>query len=258
MSTYVAPSPFPVFYHRWRIYLNTWKGSVFSSFLLPVMFLLGLGLSLGSYVDSRDVLGVPYADFIAPGLLASTALQIAVSEAAWPILSGFQWVRTYHAMRASPLRPRDIVGGEILWIWLRVATSALGFLIVLALFGVVRTPAGLLTLPAVLLLAVAACAPVLAYSATVTSDNWFAVLIRFAVIPMTLFAGVFFPVEQLPLVARWVAYASPLWHGVELCRAASLSTPTAIGWLGHTAYLVAWAAAGYLLASRRFTRRLTD
>ena len=258
MSTYVAPSPLPVFYHRWRAYVRTWQGSAFSSFLIPVMFLLGLGISVGSYVDSRGVLGMPYVDFIAPGLLASTALQIAVSEAAWPVLAGFQWVRTYHAMRASPLRPVDIVGGEILWIWLRVGTSALGFLIVLALFGVLRSPAGLLALPAALLLAAAACAPVLAYSASVTSDNWFAVLFRFAVIPMTLFAGVFFPVEQLPLAVRWIAYASPLWHGVELCRAAMLSTPTAIGWLGHTAYLAVWAVVGWLLASRRFARRLTD
>jgi len=252
------PSPLPVFVHRWQVYRNTWRGSVFSSFVLPVMFLLGLGLSVGSYVDSNGVLGVPYADFIAPGVLASTAFQMAVSEAAWPILGGFQWVRTYHAMRASPLRPGDMVGGEILWIWFRVATSVTGFLVVLALFGVLRTPLAVLALPAALLLAVASATPVLAYSASIQSDNWFAVLFRFAVIPMTLFAGVFFPVEQLPLIARWVAYVSPLWHGVELCRAATLGMPTAIGWFGHAAYLVAWVVAGYLLASRQFSRRLTD
>jgi lipooligosaccharide transport system permease protein len=257
MSTYVAPSPGPVFYHRWRLYRNTWRGTVFSSFLLPVMFLLGLGISVGSYVDD-SALGMPYAHFIAPGVLASTAFQVAISEAAWPVLGGFRWLRTYHAMRASPLRPVDIVGGEILWIWLRAGTSAAGFLIVLTLFGIVRSPTALLTVPAALLLAVASCTPVLAYSASIPTDNYFAFLFRFAVIPMTLFAGVFFPVEQLPLVARWVAYASPLWHGVELCRAATLGTPTAIGWLGHAAYLALWAVAGYLLAAHRFTRRLTD
>ena len=107
----------------------------------------------------REELGVSYVDFIAPGLLASTAFQVAVSEAAWPVLGGFQWVRTYHAMSASPLRSRDLVGGEILWIWLRAGTSAIGFLIVLALFGVVHSPAGLLTVPAVLLLATASNSP---------------------------------------------------------------------------------------------------
>ncbi|MBX6751525.1 MAG: ABC transporter permease [Micromonosporaceae bacterium] len=257
MSIYVARSPWPVFYHRWRLYLNTWRGTVFSSFLLPVMFLLGLGVSVGSYVDDR-VLGMPYANFIAPGVLASTAFQVAINEAAWPVLGGFKWVRTYHAMRASPLRPVDMAVGEILWIWLRAGTSAAGFLVVLTLFGIVRSPVALLTVPAVLLLAVASCTPVLAYSASIRTDNWFSFLFRFAVIPMTLFAGVFFPVEQLPLVPRWVAYASPLWHGVELCRAATLGTPTAIGWLGHAAYLALWAVVGYLLAAHRFTRRLTD
>lgn len=257
MSTDVAPSPWPVFYHRWRLYLNTWRGTVFSSFLLPVMFLLGLGVSVGSYVDD-SALGLPYAHFIAPGVLASTVFQVAISEAAWPVLAAFQWVRTYHAMRAAPLRPVDMVGGEILWIWLRAGTSAAGFLIVLALFGIVRSPVAVLAVPAALLLAAASCAPVLAYSASIRRDGWFALLFRFGVIPMTLFAGVFFPVEQLPLAARWVAYVSPLWHGVELSRAATLGLPTAIGWLGHAAYLVLWAGAGYLLAVHRFTRRLTD
>jgi lipooligosaccharide transport system permease protein len=258
MSTYVAPSPWPVFYHRWRLYRNTWRSSLGSSLVLPVLFLLGLGVSVGSYVDDRGALGMPYAHFIAPGVLASTVFQLAISEAAWPVLGGFQWVRIYHAMRASPLRPVDLVGGEVLWICVRAATSAAGFLIVLALFGIVRSPTAVLTVPAVLLLAAASCTPVLAYSASITTDNWFAIPFRFVVIPMTLFAGVFFPVEQLPLVARWAAYASPLWHGVELCRAATLGTPTAFGWLGHAAYLAGWGVVGYLLAAYRFTRRLTD
>ena len=253
-----SPSPLPVFQHRWTLYLRTWRGSVFSSFLLPVMFLLGMGLSLGSYVDSRGTLGVPYVDYIAPGLLASTVFQIAIGEATWPILGSFSWVRTYHAMRASPLRPADMVGGEILYIWLRVATSAAGFLIVMALFGVLHSPLAVTTLLVALLLAVASAAPVLAYSASISTDNMFAILFRFAVIPMTLFAGVFFPVTQLPLVLRWLAYASPLWHGVELSRAATLGTATPWPWVWHVGYLAAWAVGGYALARLRFSRRLTD
>ena len=99
------PSPLPVFHHRFVLYLRTWRGSVFSSFLLPVMFLLGMGFSVGSYVDRTGALGVSYVDYIAPGLLASTVLQIAVGETTWPVLGWFSWIRTYHAMRASPLRP---------------------------------------------------------------------------------------------------------------------------------------------------------
>ncbi len=254
----VRPSPLPVFAHRFALYLRIWRGSIFSSFVLPVMFLLGMGLSVGSYVDRGGGLDVSYMDYIAPGLLASTVFQLAIGEATWPVLGGFMWVRTYHAMRASPLRPRDIVGGEILFIWLRALTSAAGFLVVMALFGMVGSPRGLAALPVAMLLAVAACSPVLAYSASITTDNMFAILFRFAVIPMTLFAGVFFPVDQMPTLARWVAYVTPLWHGVELTRAATLGAPTAIGWLWHAVYLAAWAVGGYLLACHRFSRRLTD
>ncbi len=252
------PSPLPVFHHRFVLYLRTWRGSVFSSFLLPVMFLLGMGFSVGSYVDRTGALGVSYVDYIAPGLLASTVLQIAVGETTWPVLGWFSWIRTYHAMRASPLRPADMVGGEILYVWLRTGSSAAGFLIVMALFGTVHSWWAWAALPAGLMLAAAAAAPVLAYSATIKSDNMFALLFRFAVIPMSLFAGVFFPIEQLPEVARWVAYASPLWHGVELCRAATLGTTTALPAIWHVAYLALWAVAGYLLARRQFERKLTD
>lgn len=252
----VQPSPVPVFRHLWTGYLRTWRGTVFSSFVIPIMFLLGIGLSVGSYVDDRGTLGVPYLDYIAPGLLASTVLQLAVNESTYPVLDGFQWVRSYHAMRASPLRPRDIVGGLVLFVWLRAGMAAAGFLLVLAAFGTLHTPLAIATLPIALLLAVAASAPVLAYSSTIKTDNMFSVLFRFAVIPMTLFAGVFFPVEQLPAVARYVAYVSPLWHGVELSRAATLGSATPIDWFWHVAYLAAWAGVGYLLACRQFERRL--
>lgn len=257
MAALLGPA-LPVFNHRWVGYLRTWRGTVFSSFLLPVMFLVGMGVSVGSYVDNAGALGLPYLDFIAPGVLVSTAFQIAVSDSTYPVLGGFLWVRSYHAMQASPVRPRDMVGGEILWLCLRVGTSALGFLVVMLLFGVLHSPWAVTQVLVAALLGVAVGAPVLAYSATVRHDSMFALLFRFAVIPMTLFAGVFFPVDQLPILARWVAYATPLWHGVELSRAASLGSGTAIAWPWHVAYLVAWAGAGYLLAVRQFVRRLGD
>ena len=256
MST--VPSPLPVFEHRLAAYRRVWRGSIFSTFLIPVLMLLGLGFSVGSYVDDAGGLGLPYVDYIAPGLLASTVMQVAISEMTWPVLGGFLWVRTYHGMRASPLRPQDIVGGEALYVALRTGSSALGFLVVMVFAGAVYSWTGVLALPAALLLALAAATPVMAYSATITTDNMFAILFRFAVVPMTLFAGVFFPVDQLPLAARWLAYISPLWHGVELCRSATLGLPTPIPAYWHIGYLAVWALAGYWLACRRFQRRLTD
>jgi lipooligosaccharide transport system permease protein len=256
MST--VPSPLPVFEHRLAAYRRVWRGSIFSTFLIPVLMLLGLGFSVGSYVDAAGGLGLPYVDYIAPGLLASTVMQVAISETTWPVLGGFMWVRTYHGMRASPLRPKDIVGGEALYVGLRTGSSALGFLVVMVFAGAVYSWTGVLALPAALLLALAAATPVMAYSATITTDNMFAILFRFAVVPMSLFAGVFFPVDQLPLVARWLAYISPLWHGVELCRSATLGLPTPLPAYWHVGYLGVWAVGGYWLACRQFLRKLTD
>jgi lipooligosaccharide transport system permease protein len=252
------PSPLPVFEHRLVAYRRVWRGSVFSTFLLPVLFLLGIGVSVGTYVNRAGDLGVPYLDYIAPGLLASTALQVAIGESTWPIMSAFQWIRIYHAMQASPLRPGDLVGGETLYILLRVGLSALGFVVVMAGFGTVHSWWVIAAVPVALLVGAAVAGPVLAYTASIKSDNMFALLFRFGVIPMTLFAGVFFPVEAMPLAARWIAYASPLWHGVELCRGATLGWPLALPVVVHVGYLALWAIGGYALARWRFAKKLTD
>ncbi|MGC5020826.1 ABC transporter permease [Micromonospora sp. DT47] len=236
-------------------YRRTWRAGIFSSFLLPTLTVVGFGLGVGAYVD-QGVDGVRYLDWIVPGLIASTALQVAVGEATWPVFSNFQWIKTYFAQGAAPLRVGDIVAGHLAFVLFRVLATSAAFLLVTGLFGALRTGWAVATLPVVALLCLAVAAPTFAYAAAVTSDSWLAMLFRFAVIPMSLFAGVFFPVESLPGALRWLAYATPLWHAVDLCRAATLGTAPQWSALGHLAYLAAWAAAGWLLAVRVFRRRL--
>lgn len=236
-------------------YRRTWRAGVFSSFLLPVLTVLGFGVGVGAYVD-RGVGGVPYLEWLVPGLIASTALQVAVAESTWPVHSNFKWIRTYHAQAAAPLRVGDIVGGHLAFVLFRVLTSVLAFLLVTALFGALRSPWALAVPAVVLLLGLAVAAPTFAFSAAVPSDSYLALFFRFAVIPMTLFAGVFFPVEQLPGGLRQLAYVTPLWHGVDLCRAVTLGVPPQWSVSGHVLYLAAWSAAGWLLAGRVFRRTL--
>ena len=252
------PSSLPVLEHLLVQYGRIWRGSILSTFVVPVLFLLGMGLSVGAYVDRAGTLGVPYVDYIAPGLLASSVLQLAINESTWPVLGSFEWRRMYFAMQASPLRPRDIAVGQELFIQLRAATAAVGFLVAMVIFGTVHSWWVVATLPVCLLLTAGVSLPVMAFSATIRSDNMFSLIYRFAVIPMTLFAGVFFPVSAMPLVARWVAYASPLWHAVELCRSATLGSPSVGSAVLHVLYLGAWAIGGYLLVRRQFERRLKD
>jgi lipooligosaccharide transport system permease protein len=246
------------FEHRLVAYRRTWRGSVLSSFLLPVLFLLAMGVTVGGYVDRGGTLGVPYLDYIAPGLLASTALQVGVGESTYPVYDGFAWTRTYHSIQATPARVVDIVNGHVAYVLMRVVMAATGFLVVMVLFGAVHSAWAPAAVVAALLTGFASTTPVFAYSATIKSDGLFAVLFRFAVVPMTLFAGVFFPIDTMPTAGRVLAYVSPLWHGVELTRAATLGTATAWGVWAHVGYLALWGIVGYLLTVRCFRRRLAE
>lgn len=250
----VAPALAVLEYHLID-YRRTWRSSMLSSFVLPLLTMVGFGLGVGAYV-AGGVAGVPYLDYIVPGLIASTALQVSIGESTWPVLGNFSWVRTYFAQAAAPLRVADILGGHLAFVGFRVLTSCAAFLLVAAVFGTLHSVWALATLPLVLLIGLAMASPVFAYAASVRSDSYLALLFRFGVIPMTLFAGVFFPVDSLPVALRWLAYASPLWHGVDLCRAATLGIAPQWSVAGHLLYLTGWAVGGWLLARAAFRRRL--
>ncbi|MDF5756694.1 ABC transporter permease [Spongiactinospora sp. TRM90649] len=238
------------------VYRRVWRASAFSMFMLPVLFLAGFGLGVGRYVPALD--GVPYLDWIVPGVLASAAFQIAVSESTYPVFGDFNRVRSYHAMRATPVEPGDMVRGWLAYLLIRAGLAVPAFLAVAALFGALRSPWAAITPLVCALLTVAVAAPVTALAATIGHEQYFALVFRFGMLPMTLFSGVFFPVDRLPAAAVPLAYLSPLWHAVELCRAATLGGsppwPAAV----HVAYLAALAAAGTYLAVRAFGRRLCD
>jgi len=240
-------------------YRRTWRGTTLGSFVLPVLVMLGFGIGVGHFVDAGGRLGhVRYLDYIVPGQLAVGALNTGVFESTWPVLSRFQWVRTYHAMVAAPLRVVDILGGELLFIAIRLVSAAAVFLSVAALFGAVHS-AWALAVPLVCaVLGLAAAAPVHAFAARVDSDSYFMLLIRFVVIPAGLFSGAFFPIAALPEVLRWLAYVFPLWHAVDLSRAATLPGAhlSALAVAGHLAYLCVWAVLGFWLALRAYRRKL--
>jgi lipooligosaccharide transport system permease protein len=240
-------------------YRRTWRGGVVTTFLNPVLFLAAMGLGLGSFVDrgATDTLGgVAYLDFLAPGLLAATCMQVAAGESTYPVMAGIKWIRTYHAMLATPLGVADVLRGQVAFIGLRLLTTAAAFVVVMTLFGAVSSAAVLLAVPAGALTGLAFTTPIVAYSARCENDWAFASLMRFGILPMFLFSGTFFPVEQLPAAFEPVAYVTPLWHGVTLCRHLALGSGTPVGDLGHVAYLAAWVAVGYALAEAGFRKRL--
>ncbi|HZM80160.1 MAG TPA: ABC transporter permease [Candidatus Limnocylindrales bacterium] len=238
------------------LYRRLWQASIFSSFILPIFFVISIGIGVGGYVGQID--GWDYLSYIVPGVLASGAFQTAVGESTFPVMGDFKWSRAYHAMRATPVRIIDMILGWQLYIQIRVFIAAVVFIGVSAVFGAVHSPWVVLTPFICSLLALSVAAPVSAFSAGLDNDSYFSLLFRFVVIPSTLFAGVFFPVAQLPAVVRPLAYASPLWHGVELCRSAMLGVPTPWPVWVHLAYLVALSGLGLWWAWVAYTKRLKD
>lgn len=240
-------------------YRRTWRGSIYTSFLSPLLYLGAMGLGLGKLIDAHGTArlgGVSYLAFLAPGLLAAAAMQAGIEESTYPVLGSVKWRGTYYAAAASPLRPADIFHGHLLFTAMRLAMNSAIFLVVMAAFGAITSPWVLAALPVAVLTGIAFAAPVEAWAITVTKDTSFALVFRFGMIPLFLFSGTFFPVTQLPAWIRPLAYATPLWHGVALCRSLSLGTATLGGTLVHVGYLAALAAVSIAIGQRTYRRRL--
>ncbi|HEY2288417.1 MAG TPA: ABC transporter permease [Streptosporangiaceae bacterium] len=238
-------------------YRRTWRGSIYTSVANPVLYLGAMGLGLGKLVDLHGTArlgGVSYLAFLAPGLLAAGGMQAAMNESTFPVMAAVKWLKTYQAAVATPLRPADLFRGHLLFTALRTLMNAAIFLAVMAAFGAVRSFWVIAALPVCVLTGLAFAAPVEAWVITRDKDTSLSLLIRFVMIPLFLFSGTFFPVTQLPGWVQPVAYASPLWHGVALCRSLSLGTADLGGSLIHVAYLAALTVAG-LLAGQYFYRR---
>jgi lipooligosaccharide transport system permease protein len=255
MSSFtLALRPLEFFFVQYR---RIWRGSAVSSVVTPVVYLLALGVGLGTFVDrSTDLSGdVTYLEFVAPGLMAATAMQIASFESSWPVLSAIKWDRQYHAMLATPLRVRDVMLGHQTYFALRMLlTATIYFLVVLA-FGAVESPLGVLAIPVTVLVGVAFTGPIAAWAAHTQSDASFVAIFRFIILPMFLFSGTFFPISSLPAVLEVVAWLTPLWHGVTLCRDLTLGD-TSPDDLVHLAYLLGFATAGLFAARFTYRRRL--
>ena len=240
-------------------YRRTWRGSIYTSVLSPVLYLGAMGLGLGKLVDAHGTArlgGVSYLAFLAPGLLAAAAMQAGIEESTYPVLGSVKWRRTYYAAAASPLRPADIFHGHLLFTAMRLAMNSAIFLAVMAAFGAIASPWVLAALPVAVLTGLAFAAPIEAWAITVVKDTSFALVFRFGMIPLFLFSGTFFPVTQLPAWIRPLAYITPLWHGVALCRSLSLGTATLGGALVHVGYLAALAAVSIAVGNRTYRRRL--
>jgi lipooligosaccharide transport system permease protein len=241
------------------MYQRTWRASVWSSVFGPLFYLGAMGYGLGSLVDKNGTAslgGVPYVVFVAPAVLAVQAMNSGLSNALFPVFGGMHWNKIYLAARATMLRPVDIFRGHLLFMTMRITMNSACFVVLMAVFGLIRSPWAALLLPASVLLGFAFATPSAAWAVTLKHDTPMNYPIRFGAVPLMLFSGTFFPINQLPGWIRPVAYATPLWHGVALCRALSLGDIDVGSTAIHVGYLVAMAALGLWWGSRTYRRRL--
>jgi lipooligosaccharide transport system permease protein len=253
-----APLAVRVVEYQAYLYRRFWRGSVVAYVINPILFLGALGLGVGGLVNEGKgtVDGVTYLVFIVPGLMAASAMNGAAGESLWPIMAGTKWIRTFHAMVATPVGPGDVFIGVVTWTGVRATIGAAIFLVIATMFGGVTSWWAPLAVPATTLTALAFAAPLSAFAATQETDFRFPVIMRLGVIPLFLFSGTFFPVSQLPDWLQPLCWLSPLWHGVELCRGATTGDIDALQAVANIAILVAIVAAGTAWGVRTFTRKL--
>lgn len=232
------------------------QSTVLMAALNPLFVIAAMGLGLGSLVEDTSTLGgVDYLDFIAPGLMAAFAMQAAAGASLWPVLGGIKWEGTYVAQVATPLRPLDVLAGQLSYTAADIAMRTVMTAIAMVVFGAIHSPWGILAIPAAVLTGLAYASLITAFSATQETDNAFPLIMRLVVIPSYLFSGTFFPVTQLPAPLEALAKATPLWHGVDLCRSLTLGEVTAGDSL-HVVYLAAFTGLALRWGRRTFERRL--
>ena len=252
------PPTLRVLRYHFYAYLRTWRSSLTTSFLAPVLYLAAMGVGLGSLINHHvgTVEHVKYLSFVAPGLLAASSMQVAASDSMYPVMASIKWIRTYYAMLATPLRVRDVLLGHFAWVSVRLVLTAVTYLGVMAAFGTVHSGLAVLAIPAAILTGLAFSAITSAFAATQENDQGFATISRMVLVPLFLLSATFYPLSQLPGWIHPFAYATPLYHGVDLCRMFVLGVVDwgSAGW--DLLYLIGLTSFGLWLSARYFQRRL--
>jgi lipooligosaccharide transport system permease protein len=239
-----------------RVYRRGWM-VIFSGFFEPLFYLLSLGTGLHALVGT--VIGpgghpISYTAFIAPALLASSAMNGAIYDSTMNVFFKMKYAKIYEGMLATSLGPLDVAIGEIGWALLRGGMYSAGFLIVMAAMGVTASWWAVAMLPAALLIAFAFGAVGMAVTTYMRSIQDLD-MVEVAILPMFLFSGTFYGLDVYPDWLRIAVECLPLYHGIALLRGLNAGVLDA-AMLGHVAYFAAMAAVGVVIAARRLERLL--
>jgi lipooligosaccharide transport system permease protein len=241
----------------WRRDFECWKRYAAAFFVValgePLFYLLAIGYGLGHFVS--DIGGAPYAVFLAPGIIASAAMNSASFETTFGSFTRMTEQNTYTAILATPCSVADIVAGDILWAATKSFLSAMFVLLVTGLLGLLPSPLALALAPLAFLIGVMFGSLGMVVTGRAPSYDFFSYYFTLGISLMFLFSGVFFPLEILPAWARAVAWVLPLTHAVHICRAFTAGMPS-LGLLANLGWMVVVTVAAFLLAERLVRRRL--
>ncbi len=243
-------------------YRRTWRGTVISSFVNPIFYLAAMGLGLGTMVDrGENVLGMPFVVFLAPGLMAATAMQVGAGDGSFPVMAAVEWRKNFHGTITTPLDPADIIWGRLIWGVGRLLFVVTVFTGIAVAFDAIDLVPALTALGPAVLTGLAFVSVITAWTLTQEDGRSLSALFRFAIVPLFLFSGTFFPISQLPGWLQPVAFVTPLFHGVELVRKLALPDAGApvvtdmSPWI-HLVYLMVMLAIGIYLSIRFLDRRI--
>jgi lipooligosaccharide transport system permease protein len=228
----------------------------------PVLYLISIGLGLGTYIDKNagpmGVDGVSYLTFLAPALLATAAIQGAMDESVFPTLEGFKWNKTFFSMNSTPLSGNQIAMGVFFNSLIRTIFTAVLYWFVMLIFGVLESPRAWLAIFTAVMAGAAFGAFMQALAGFLENENiFFTIVERFIIMPLFLFSGTFYPLTNMPIFLQWVGWISPLWHATELGRwltyGSEISTPMLFL---HFIFLNSILIFGVIASRRIFTKRL--
>jgi lipooligosaccharide transport system permease protein len=239
------------------VYRRLWL-LIVSGFFEPVFYLFSIGIGIGTLVGTVTGPGghvVGYTAFVAPALLASSAMNGAVYDATFNIFFKLKYAKLYDAVLATPVGPRDIALGEIAWAQLRGTIYSVAFLAVMLVMGLVESWWALLALPATVLIGFAFAAVCMAVTSFMRSWKDFE-FVQLSILPMFLFSTTFFPLSVYSRPLQLFVECTPLYHGIEILRALTTGVGVDVGLLGHTLYFVVMASVGVVASAHRLERLL--
>ena len=238
-----------VYKHGWLIIL--------SGFFEPLFYLLSIGFGLGALIGTVPGPGgepIPYQLFVAPALLASAAMNGAISESTFNFFFKLNYNKTFAAILSTPLSPGDVAVGELTWALIRGGLYAIGFMVVMVVLGLVVSPWVILAVPAALLVGFAFGAVGMAATSFMKTWQDFD-LIQLVVLPLFLFSATFYPIETYPERSQVIVRLTPLYQGVDLIRSLTVGAISPV-LLVHVAYLLVMGFAGLFVVSRRLDKLL--